>query len=199
VSSGEHLLVTEGYGAGVGVGEPCDQPEQGRLPAPGRPQDGGKTVRGDVQVDFFEYPGGTEGLGDPLDGQRGHPLVPLLASRVRRQVAGAEMSTMTGYVRRCGAVGDAVAVAPELRGQGLRADRGQQQRGRQLGHHGDENQRDAGAKAGRDQRHRNPSKGGDAVEAHAVCDVVEDRRSLRERGADVHHGTGQEEVSTSGG
>ena len=88
-----------------------------------------------------------EGLGDTTQREGGHAVVDLRASRVSRNVAGQRDQDDQRGVGRSRTIGDAGAVAPELGGQGLRADRREQQRRGQLGGHGEEHQRRPGAEA----------------------------------------------------
>ena len=66
--------------------EPGHDPQQGRLPAARRSEDGGEAPRRDGQIDAVEYMERTERLVDAADGKLLHrPLWPLAAPRHSRR------------------------------------------------------------------------------------------------------------------
>ena len=59
------LVTADVDAAGVQRGQPCDGPQQGRLAAAGRPQQGDELAMLDIGVDVGEHRGLAEALGQP--------------------------------------------------------------------------------------------------------------------------------------
>ena len=85
---------------------------------------------------------------------------------------------MTNAYGRGRAVRDLALVGPELGGQRLDADRGQDKRGGQLGHRGEEHQAEPGQQARDEQRERHPEEDGDRPLAERAPHVGQSRRAL---------------------
>ena len=62
----------DGHGARVDLLETGDQPQERRLPAPRRPEDGGGRPVGDDEIDMGEHRGGAEALGHAPELDRAH-------------------------------------------------------------------------------------------------------------------------------
>ncbi len=183
--------------AGVRVVEAGDQPQQRGLAAAGRAEHGGQRARRHVQVDPTQHLGGAERLGDAGEGECRH-AVALLACRVSRYVAGADSATISAAYGAAAPYARLLLWFQNSRGQRAGAERGQQQGRGQLGDHGEEDQRGAGAEAGRDQRQGHPPQRADRARAEAAGDRVEHRRRLRQRGPGGDHGPRQEQDRVAG-